>query len=273
MRIVSFHGGCGELLDGEVRLLGRDVTEVLADPAGAAAARAEDRRRPIGELTLLAPVPRPGKIICVGLNYRDHARETGKPVPTRPMLFAKFATSIVPDGAEVTIPAIVDDCDYEAELGVVIGRTSRDVSGAEALDHVAGYLCANDLSARTLQRTSGQFLRGKAIDGFLPIGPWLTTADEIPDPQNLAIRCQVNGEAVQDSSTSEMVFGIAELITEISKTLTLEPGDLLVTGTPPGVGAAMDPPRFLGDGDEVAVTIEGLGTLTTRLRAATGTTD
>jgi 2-keto-4-pentenoate hydratase/2-oxohepta-3-ene-1,7-dioic acid hydratase in catechol pathway len=268
VRIVSFEGGFGELLDGEVRLLGRDLTEFLVDPRTADEARAADRRRPLSELTLRAPVPRPNKIICVGLNYRDHARETGKPIPTTPMLFAKFATSVVGDGAEVTIPAIVDDCDYEAELGVVIGAPARDVDEADALAHVAGYLCANDLSARTLQRSSGQFLRGKAIDGFLPTGPWLTTADEVPDPQDLAISCRVNGEVVQDSSTSEMIFGVAELIAEISKTLTLEPGDLLVTGTPPGIGAAMDPPRFLGDGDEVAVTIEGLGTLTTTLRAA-----
>lgn len=277
MRIVSFHGGFGELVEaggegtGEVRLLGRDLHEFLADPSTVAAAREEDRRRPLAELQLLPPVPRPNKIICVGRNYRDHAAERGKPMPTEPMLFPKFGTSLVGDGAEVTIPAVVEDCDWEAELAVVVGRTARLVDEDHAMDHVAGYLCANDLTARTLQRSGGQWLRGKAVDGFLPIGPWLTTADEIDDPEDLRISCTVNGEVVQDASTSQLHFGIRYLIAFISQTLTLEPGDLIATGTPAGVGAAMDPPRFLGDGDVVAVTVERLGTLTTTMRSAAGT--
>ena len=153
------------------------------------------------------PIPRPGKIVCVGLNYRDHAAETGKPVPTEPVLFAKFANSVVPDGATVAIPAATQEVDWEAELGVVIGRRASRVGHREALDHVAGYTCMNDLSARDLQRSGGQWTRGKAIDGFLPMGPCLVTAAEVPDPSALAISCAVNGEVVQDSSTKEMVFG------------------------------------------------------------------
>ncbi len=149
----------------------------------------------------------------------------------------------------------------------MIGRTATRVRAEDAMDHVAGYACANDLSARDLQRSGGQWTRGKAIDGFLPLGPWLVTTDEVPDPQALAIRCTLNGEVVQDSSTSQMVFGVAELIATITETMTLEPGDLIVTGTPPGVGMAMTPPRFLAPGDVVAVKVEGLGTLTTTMAA------
>ena len=229
MRIVSFHGGFGELLDGpdgaestEVRVLGTGgagLHEFLADPSTVAAARAEDRRRPLSELQLLPAVPRPNKIICVGRNYREHAAERAKPMPTEPMLFPKFGTSLVGDGAEVTIPRIVEDCDWEAELVVVIGAPAFDVTEAQAMDHVAGYLCGNDLSARTLQKQGVQWLRGKAIDGFLPIGPWLTTADAIDDPEDLRISCTVNGETVQDSTTSELHFGIRHLISFISQTL------------------------------------------------------
>ena len=155
--------------------------------------------------------------------------------------------------------------DWEAELGVIIGKTASRVSADEALAHVAGYVCTNDLSARDLQRRGGQWTRGKAIDGFLPMGPMLVTADEVPNPQALGIRCTVNGEVVQDSSTAQMIFGVAELISTISLTLTLEAGDCIATGTPPGVGMAMKPPRFLRDSDVVTVEIDGLGTLTTTM--------
>jgi len=157
------------------------------------------------------------------------------------------------------------EADWEAELGVVIGRTARRVERDEALTYVAGYTCLNDLSARDLQRSGGQWTRGKAIDGFLPMGPWLVTADDVPDPQRLAISCSVDGETVQRSTTAEMVFGVAELISIISQTMTLEPGDLIVTGTPAGVGMSMDPPRFLRPGQEVIVEIERIGRLATRL--------
>jgi 2-keto-4-pentenoate hydratase/2-oxohepta-3-ene-1,7-dioic acid hydratase in catechol pathway len=263
MKLVSYVGGFGRLEDdlpGAVVPMGEDLVAYLAGAPEVGGAPV-----PVADLELVAPVPAPGKIICVGLNYRDHAAETGKPVPTEPVLFAKFANSVVPDGATVPIPELTREVDWEAELGFVIGRTATRVSRDRALDHVAGYVCLNDLSARDLQRSGGQWTRGKAIDGFLPMGPVLVTADEVPDPQALAIRCAVNGDVVQDSTTAQMVFGVAELVATISQTLTLEPGDCIATGTPPGVGMAMEPPRFLTAGDVVTVEIEGLGVLTTTM--------
>ena len=268
MRIVSFDGGFGEL-DGEVvHPMQGELAGFLADPA--TAARSGDPV-PVTKLSLRAPVPRPGKILCIGLNYRDHAAEAGLPVPSEPVLFAKFANSVVGDGAVVEVPAATRRPDWEAELGVVIGRRGKDIAAGAALHHVAGYVCANDLSARDLQRSNGgQWVRGKAIDGFLPTGPALVTPDEVGDPQALGIRCRLNGELVQDSSTSQMIFGVAELIAELSRTITLEPGDLIVTGTPPGVGFARTPPRYLQDGDEVVVEIDRLGTLATTIRRPHG---
>ena len=263
MRLISYAGGFGRLHDDFELLvpMGRDLVAYLAGEEAVV-----DRAPvPVDSLQLTAPVPRPGKIICVGLNYRDHAKETGKPIPEEPVLFAKFANSVVPDGAEVPIPEVTREVDWEAELGVVIGRTARRVSASDALDHVAGYTCMNDLSARDLQRRGGQWTRGKAIDGFLPMGPHLVTADEVADPQGLRISCSVNGDVVQDSSTAEMVFGVAELVSILSQTITLEPGDCIATGTPPGVGMAMSPPRFLGPGDDVVVEIQGVGRLETRM--------
>ncbi|WP_148571356.1 fumarylacetoacetate hydrolase family protein [Nocardioides caldifontis] len=268
MRLVSFVGGYGRLegADGTyVVPMGEDLVAHLAG------APAEDREPvPVAELELLAPVPRPAKIICVGLNYRDHALETGKPIPTEPVLFAKFANSVVGDGARVAIPEVTEEVDWEAELGVVVGRVASRVTVEEALDHVAGYTCLNDLSARDLQRRGGQWTRGKAIDAFLPMGPVLVTADEVGAPDDLKVRCTVNDDVVQDSSTSQMVFGVAELVSTISQTITLEPGDVIATGTPPGVGMAMSPPRFLRPGDVVTVEIEGLGRLTTTMVGAAG---
>ena len=261
MRLVSYDGGFGRLEGDGVVPMGADLVAYLA---GEAAAQ-ERSIVPLRDLTLRAPVPRPGKILCIGLNYRDHAAETGKPLPTVPMLFAKFANSVVPDGATVSIPAATTQVDWEAELGVVIGRTVRDVPVDHALDAVAGYCCVNDLSARDLQRSTTQFTLGKAIDGFLPMGPWLVTRDEVPDPQDLAISCTVNGRLAQKSSTREMVFGVAELVSFLSRTMTLEPGDVIATGTPPGVGVARTPPWFLQPGDEVVVEIERLGRLTTHM--------
>ncbi|GAA3169201.1 fumarylacetoacetate hydrolase family protein [Blastococcus jejuensis] len=261
MRLVSYDGGFGRIDGDAVVPMGTDLVAWLAGTETAT----DGDPVPLDRLTLTAPVPRPGKILCIGLNYRDHAAETGKPLPTVPMLFAKFANSVVGDGATVAIPAATQEVDWEAELGVVIGRPARDVDSADALDHVAGYTCTNDLSARDLQRATTQFTLGKAIDGFLPMGPWLVTADEVPDPQALAISCEVNGRTVQKSSTREMVFGVAELVSFLSRTMTLEPGDIIVTGTPPGVGVARTPQWFLQPGDEVVVEIERLGRLTTHL--------
>jgi 2-keto-4-pentenoate hydratase/2-oxohepta-3-ene-1,7-dioic acid hydratase in catechol pathway len=261
VRLVSYDGGFGRLEDDAVVPMGADLVAYLAGEEVA-----QDRSvLPLRELTLLAPVPRPGKILCIGLNYRDHAAETGKPLPTVPILFAKFANSVVPDGATVPIPAATEEVDWEAELGVVIGRRVKDVPVGEALDAVAGYCCVNDLSARDLQRSTTQFTLGKAIDGFLPMGPWLVTREEVPDPEDLAISCTVNGRLVQRSSTREMVFGVAELVSFLSRTMTLEPGDVIATGTPPGVGVARTPPWFLRPGDEVVVEVERLGRLTTHM--------
>lgn len=262
MKLVSYDRGFGRIEDDLMVPMGRDLVAYLAGDE----VPSEGQVRLLTEVTLLAPVPRPGKIVCVGLNYRDHAAETGKPVPTEPVLFAKFANSVIGDAATVDIPAVTSEVDWEAELGVVIGRRSTRVDVSDALDHVAGYTCLNDLSARDLQRSTSQWTRGKAIDGFLPMGPWLVTRDEVPDPQDLTISCTVNGRLAQSSSTKEMVFEVAELVSFISQTMTLEPGDVIATGTPPGVGMAQDPPWFLGPGDEVVVEIERLGRLSTTMR-------
>jgi 2-keto-4-pentenoate hydratase/2-oxohepta-3-ene-1,7-dioic acid hydratase in catechol pathway len=264
VRLVSFEGGFGRVEDGKVVPMGPSLLDWLAYGTQGIATGTP---RPLAEVKLLAPVPRPGKIICVGLNYRDHAKETGKAVPTEPVLFSKFATSVVGPGADVVVPPEAEKVDYEAELAVVIGRRASRVAAAGALDHVAGYTCANDVSSRSLQFLSDQWLLGKAIDTFLPLGPHLVTADEVPDPQALGIRCLVNDQLLQDSNTGQMIFGVAELISYASRTITLEPGDLLVTGTPSGVGMAADPPRYLRPGDRMRVEIDGLGQLDNTVRA------
>lgn len=211
---------------------------------------------------LLAPLRAPQKIVAVAANYKDHAAEMNKPVPERPMFFNKSPGSICGPGDAVRFR--MDDTselDYEGELAVVIGLRARDVEIGDALSHVLGYTIGNDVSARDAQRNDGQFFRAKSFDTFCPLGPWIVTADEIEDPQNLAIRTAVNGEVRQDSSTSQMVFGVAELISYASRYFTLEPGDVILTGTPAGVGMGRDPKSFLSDGDEVSIEIEGIGTL------------
>jgi 2-keto-4-pentenoate hydratase/2-oxohepta-3-ene-1,7-dioic acid hydratase in catechol pathway len=221
--------------------------------------------RPIASLRLLPPIPRPGKIIAVGRNYREHAAEEAVVLPEAPLLFAKLPTALVGDGATVTWSAsLAGQVDYEAELAVVIGRTARNVPVETALDHVLGYSCLNDVSARDLQVRDGQWTRAKSLDTFCPMGPWIVTADEIPDPGALRIRCRVNGEVRQDESTAALVHGIADLIAYCSESFTLEPGDIIATGTPGGVGVFRDPPIFLVDGDTVEVEIEGIGTLLNR---------
>jgi 2-keto-4-pentenoate hydratase/2-oxohepta-3-ene-1,7-dioic acid hydratase in catechol pathway len=208
------------------------------------------------------PIERPGKIVCVGMNYRDHAAESGLEVPSRPVLFAKWPNGLIGPGEPIVLPAGCDQVDYEAELGVVIGARARRLSAAEALGAVAGYVCVNDVSARDLQFEDGQWTRAKSLDTFCPVGPRLVATDEVSDPQRLRIRCLVNGEALQDSSTEHMVFSVAELVAFISEAITLEPGDLIATGTPAGVGFTRKPPIFLRPGDEVTVDIEGIGALT-----------
>ena len=210
----------------------------------------------------MLPIERPGKIVCVGLNYRDHAEEQGVALPEAPLLFAKWQNTLIGAGEPIVIPPIVTKCDYEAELGVVIGATVRNASAENALEAVAGYICLNDVSARDLQFGDGQWTRGKSPDTFCPVGPRLVPRDEVPDPQALSIRAILNGTTMQDSTTANMVFGVAEVIAYITRTITLEPGDLIATGTPAGVGAFRDPPVFMQPGDEITIEIEGLGSLT-----------
>jgi 2-keto-4-pentenoate hydratase/2-oxohepta-3-ene-1,7-dioic acid hydratase in catechol pathway len=207
------------------------------------------------------PIPRPGKIVCVGLNYRDHAIESGMEIPTTPVLFGKFGNTAIGNGEPIVLPADSTQVDYEAELAVVIDRPARNVGVDDALDFARGYLCANDVSARDFQFADGQWFRGKGLDTFCPLGPALVPASEIPDPQALAIACRVNGETLQDSSTKEMIFSVAELISFVSRGITLDPGDVILTGTPVGVGFARKPPVLLHAGDVVEVEIEGIGVL------------
>ncbi len=206
-------------------------------------------------------IPRPGKIVCVGLNYRDHAEEQGVELPEAPLLFAKFTTSLIGPGDAIVIPPVVTKCDYEAELGVVLGATVKQVSKENALEAVAGYLAANDVSARDLQFGDGQWTRGKSPDTFCPVGP-LVPAAEVPDPHALPIRAILNGEVVQESTTANLVFGVDEVISYASQTATLEAGDLILTGTPAGVGIFRKPPRLLQPGDEITIEIDGVGSLT-----------
>ncbi len=210
---------------------------------------------------------RPGKIVAVGLNYRGHADEQGAQVPERPLLFAKWATAVIGPGEPIVLPTISSSVDYEAELGVVLGERVKGIGAGEALAAVRGYVCANDVTARDLQRADRQFTRSKSLDTFCPVGE-LVPAAAVPDPQALRIRCLVNGELRQDSTTADMIFSVAELIAFVSEAITLEPGDLLLTGTPPGVGVFRDPPVFLADGDEVVVEIDGVGRLASPVRSA-----
>jgi 2-keto-4-pentenoate hydratase/2-oxohepta-3-ene-1,7-dioic acid hydratase in catechol pathway len=207
-------------------------------------------------------ISRPGKIVCVGLNYLDHAAEGGQELPKAPLLFAKWPNTLIGDGDAIVLPPEATEVDYEAELGVVIGTAAKRVSEADALEHVAGYICLNDVSARDLQFGDGQWTRGKSPDTFCPVGPRLVSREEIDDPQQLGIRCVLNGETLQDSSTAQMIFSVAEIIAYVSRIITLESGDLIATGTPAGVGVFRDPKVLLKDGDEVSVEIDGLGTLT-----------
>jgi 2-keto-4-pentenoate hydratase/2-oxohepta-3-ene-1,7-dioic acid hydratase in catechol pathway len=208
------------------------------------------------------PIERPQKVVCVGLNYRDHAEEQGVDLPERPLLFAKWPNTLIGPGEPIVIPQITERVDYEAELGVVIGSGARGVSVENALEAVAGYLCANDVTARDLQFGDVQWTRGKSLDTFCPVGPALVPAAEIADPQALRIRAILNGEVMQDSTTANMVFGVAEIIAFVSEAITLEPGDLILTGTPAGVGVFRDPPVLLQAGDEITVEIDGVGALT-----------
>jgi 2-keto-4-pentenoate hydratase/2-oxohepta-3-ene-1,7-dioic acid hydratase in catechol pathway len=220
-----------------------------------------------GPLTLAPAVPDPGKVVCVGLNYRRHAAEAGMPVPEKPILFAKFNNALAASGDDVALPPVATQCDYEAELVVVIGRRASAVSEAHALDHVWGYCNGNDLSARDLQFQSTQWLLGKTLDGFGPLGPWLVSRDQAGDLASQPIRCWVNGELRQDSVLGDMIFGVPELVSFISHHMTLEPGDVIFTGTPQGVAQGRDDKPWLKPGDVVEVEVGPLGRLVNRMVA------
>jgi acylpyruvate hydrolase len=217
-----------------------------------------------------APVPSPGKMICVGHNYREHILEMGREIPPYPVVFAKFANTVI--GPEDDIPhyPISDQLDYEAEFAFVIGKRARNVSQAEALDYVAGYTIVNDVTYRDLQRRTLQWLQGKTVDGSAPMGPWLVTTDELSDPSGLEVVLTVNGEERQRSNTKNLVFSVQYLVEFLSGLMTLEPGDVILTGTPGGVGVARDPQVFLKDGDVVRIEIDGIGALENKVKKVTG---
>ncbi len=216
---------------------------------------------PLAQVRLLAPVPRPPKFICVGLNYRDHALESGMPIPERPTIFSKFSSCVIGPGEPIVLPRSSGQPDYEAEFAFVIGRGGRHIRPKDWRDHVFGYTIVNDVSARDYQMATSQWLMGKTFDTFAPMGPWLVTADEIPDPQSLDISLTIGGETLQSSNTRELIFKIPDLVAFLSSVVTLEPGDIVSTGTPSGVGFARKPPRYLKPGEEVVIRIAGIGEL------------
>jgi 2-keto-4-pentenoate hydratase/2-oxohepta-3-ene-1,7-dioic acid hydratase in catechol pathway len=247
-----------EFLDG----LPEDIIQNLAGNSALLYREDQIRRR--------APLPRPGKIVCLGLNYRDHAAESGMAVPTEPVLFCKYGNTVIGPEDPIYLPPDSDQVDYEAELVFVIGKTGRNIPAAEAMSYVAGYTCGHDVSARDyqLKRGGGQWMVGKTWDTFAPMGPVLVTADEGLDPHALPIRCVLNGETMQNSSTAQFVFNIPDTIAYLSRVMTLEVGDAIFTGTPPGVGFARKPPVFLKDGDVAEIQIDGIGSLRNPVRAA-----
>jgi len=215
-----------------------------------------------------APVPRPSKIICIGLNYRDHAAESNMAIPERPVIFSKFPTCVIAPGEPVVLPPTSQQVDYEAEMAVVIGRRAKNVKATRALDYVLGYTAFNDVSARDFQFADGQWQRGKSCDTFAPMGQAIVTTDTIPDPHKLSIKLVLNGQTMQDSNTDQLIFGVPEIIEFLTESITLEPGDVIATGTPPGVGFARKPPVFLKPGDQMEVLIEKMGGLGTPVVAA-----
>jgi 2-keto-4-pentenoate hydratase/2-oxohepta-3-ene-1,7-dioic acid hydratase in catechol pathway len=288
VQLLSFHAGDG------VRLGVRTDDGVLdvrraAEAAGASAPSSmreaiaggsavidllqrlvsEARVEPVAEAEIrFAPaVPDPDKVICVGANYRKHANEAGIAIPEVPIYFAKYANSLSAHRDDVVLPNVTRRGDYEVELVAVIGRETRNVPESTALEHVFGYATGNDLSARELQQRSSQWMYGKAIDGFAPLGPYVVTADQVPDPQALDLQCSVNGEVRQSSNTRDMIFSVADLVADLSRIMTLRPGDVIYTGTPQGVALGMAEPKWLQAGDEVACEVEGLGRLVTYLVA------
>lgn len=277
MRLVTYLSSSGVPMAGVVAgetvfslaALGFESTlEVIAQGEAAKAAignylksAPEAAGKPLEQVALLAPVPKPPKFICVGLNYRDHAAEAKMDIPAVPTIFSKFNNAVIGPGAKIVLPRETAKPDYEAEFAFVIGTGGRYIKAEDWRKHVWGYTCVNDVSARDLQLATSQWLMGKTCDTFAPMGPWLVSADEIGDPHNLAISCSVNGERLQNSNTRELIFGIGPLVEYLSSAIRLEPGDIVSTGTPAGVGFSYKPPRWLRAGDEVVVEIEGIGAL------------
>jgi len=255
-------------VDGSVWSLVRSACQVAlgADDKTVAQWMKQGRVVALEDARLTAPVPRPGKLICIGLNYRDHALEQGVPVPESPIVFSKFTTSIIGPEDQVVVPAACAQPDYEAELAVVIGRTAKNVSREDAYQHIFGYCAFNDISGRDFQFADKQWQRGKSCDTFAPMGPFVATRDEIKDPHALGIKMRLNGQVMQDSRTDQLIFKVPELIEFLTASITLEPGDIIATGTPPGVGFARKPPVFLKSGDKMEVEIDGLGVLVNNVR-------
>ena len=281
MKLVTFQHD-GELVPGVLTVRdGRDVIVDLAradaslpdsvrgilEGGSSALAKAEAAAKSATDVLdaasvkLAAPIPNPGKILCIGLNYADHAAESGQPLPDYPIVFSKYSNTVIGSGEAIILPRVTDKVDYEAELGFVIGVGGRHISEADALDYVAGYMPINDVSARDYQERVSQWTMGKSFDTFAPMGPALVTADEVGDPHTLAIRLWIGDEVLQDSNTSQLIFSVPKLVADISEVMTLEPGDIVSTGTPPGVGAARVPQRFLRAGETVNIEIEKLGVL------------
>ena len=273
MRLVTFRsngGSAAGLLkdDGIFRLAELGYADALTfiaagETALAAAERILPGRNlpPASGVALLAPLPRPPKILCVGLNYRDHAREAKMEIPAVPTVFAKFPTAVVGPGAPIMISPATQKPDYEAELAVVIGKGGEGIAAKRWQDHVFGYTILNDVSARDVQLATSQWTLGKSLKTFAPLGPCIVTRDEIPDPHTLGICLSIGGETLQESNTRELIFGIPELIEYLSRFVTLEPGDIISTGTPAGVGLGRTPPRWLSPGDEVVIEIDRIGIL------------
>lgn len=263
MRLVTFERPgaapqAGVVSGDSVTGLGTGMISVIAEgippiPAG--------DPYPLSSVKLLAPIPRPPKFICVGLNYRDHAREAGLEIPKVPAIFSKFSNVVIGPGEPIVLPRISKKPDYEAEFAFVIGKGGRAIPASRAMEHVFGYTIVNDVSARDFQMATSQWLMGKTFDTFAPMGPWIVTADEIADPHTLDLSLEIGGEILQKSNTRELVFGVPQLIEFLSAVVTLEPGDIVSTGTPSGVGFARKPPRYLQPGEEVVIRLEGVGEL------------
>jgi 2-keto-4-pentenoate hydratase/2-oxohepta-3-ene-1,7-dioic acid hydratase in catechol pathway len=281
MRLITYSAGdapqAGLAIDGRAVSLAPagygDVLSFLRDGEKAVAAAAglkpSSSAPRLEDVKLLAPVPKPDKFICIGLNYRDHAIESGMEIPKLPTVFTKYPNAVCGHGDAIVLPSVSNQVDYEAELAFVIGKRCKNVPAAQWRDVVFGYTCVHDVSARDYQLATSQWTIGKTFDTFGPVGPTLVSRDEIPDPHNLRISLDLNGQTLQDSNTSQFVFDIPYLVEYLSKVMTLEPGDIVSTGTPPGVGFARKPPVFLKPGDDVAVKIEGIGELRNRCVAET----